>query len=61
MVNDSLHFQVEGHSADVVEISVRFDAVIMEGAGCVADRCEHFARLRQTIGQGGEILSAAAL
>lgn len=43
------------------EIHVNFVEFIMEGAGCLADRRERFCRLRQKIGQGGEILSAAAL
>ncbi len=59
--NDSLHFHVESRSADQVEITVRFDEVIMEGAGCVADRRNRFGRLRLRIDDNGHIQSDDAV
>lgn len=55
--NDSLQIEVK-HSADAeARVAVHFTEVVMEGAGCVADRRERFGRLILAFTPDGEIAS----
>jgi hypothetical protein len=55
--NDSLQIEWETSADTEARVSVHFTEVIMEGAGCVADRRERFGRLILAFTPDGEIAS----
>jgi hypothetical protein len=55
--NDSLQIQVETSGDTEARVSVHFAEVIMEGAGCVADRRERFGKLVLAFTPDGEVAS----
>lgn len=44
--NDSLRYEIEWRTAAEAIVRIRFEEVIMEGSGCIANRLEHFLKLQ---------------
>ena len=55
--NDTLQFDVEWCDGAETRVAVHFTEVIMEGAGCVADRKERFGKLIITFDPAGAVHS----
>lgn len=55
--NDSLQIEWEASADTEARVSVHFTEVIMEGAGCVADRRERFGKLVLAFTPDGEVAS----
>ena len=55
--NDTLQIDVEGCDGVEARVAVDFTEVIMEGAGCVADRRECFGKLIITFDPAGAVHS----
>ncbi len=53
--NDTLQFEIEHCDGTEARVAVRFTEVIMEGAGCVADRRERFGKLILEFDRDGTI------
>jgi len=53
-----LHFQIEQSEPEEALVAVSFVEVIMEGAGCTADRQERFGKLRLRFDSDGHVQSA---
>ncbi len=59
--NDSLHFSVIWESDDEVLVDVKFDELLMEGAGCLAGRVSCFGQLRLYLDPDGKVVRAEIL
>lgn len=55
----SLRIEVLAQQGETVLCSVHFDEVVMEGAGCVADRVACWGRYRLRVNGAGEVVAAA--
>ena len=53
--NDTLKVQIEQRDARHVVAAVIFDEVIMEGAGCVAERAQRWGKVHVHLRDGGEV------
>lgn len=56
--NDSLCFEVIGREKDAYIVSIQFEEIVMEGAGCVADRVSCFGRVGIDVDDVGRIIRA---
>jgi hypothetical protein len=56
--NDSLQLEVIGHQDDALIVNVQFDEIIMQGAGCIADRVSCFGRVAIEIDESRQVLQA---
>lgn len=55
--NESLTFEIAEQTTDYSVVSVKFIEVIMEGAGCIADRISCFGRLKLFFDTNGQIIT----
>jgi hypothetical protein len=53
--NDSLRYEVAELRGAEVTVNVWFTEVLVEGAGCIADRRSRYGRLRLTLDQAGDV------
>jgi len=53
--NDTLKVQIEQRDARHVVAAVDFDEVIMEGAGCVAERVRRWGKVQLHLRDGGDV------
>lgn len=59
--NDTLEYEVLDASPEAVVADVRFEEVIMEGAGCIADRISRYGKVRARLNENGEVESLKIL
>lgn len=55
--NDTLRYEVVHESPEAMVAEVRFEEVIMEGAGCIADRVACYGKVRARLNERGEVES----
>ncbi len=53
--NDTLRIEIVDHSTAEITLNVQFEEIIMEGAGCVADRIPCYGKLRLRLDNNGEV------
>lgn len=53
--NDTLEYEVLDVSPEAVVANARFEEVIMEGAGCIADRISRYGQVRARLNGNGEV------
>jgi hypothetical protein len=56
--NDSLELEVIEAQDDALVINVQFEEIIMEGAGCIADRVSCFGRVAIETDGSGQVIRA---
>ena len=59
--NESLEFEIVEQQNNNIIISVKFDEIIMEGAGCIANHVSCFGKLLIIFNKVGEIESTQIL
>lgn len=59
--NDTLEYEVLSDSPEAVVANVCFEEVIMEGAGCIADRISRYGKVRARLNENGEVESLKIL
>lgn len=55
---DSLRVEVVGREGDTLTCSVTFEEVVVEGAGCIADRVSCWGRYRLRLNGEGQVVDA---
>jgi hypothetical protein len=56
--NDSLQLEVIGRQNDALIVNVQFEEIVMQGAGCVADRVSCFGRVAIEIDESRQVVQA---
>ena len=56
--NDSLELEVIGRQDDALIVNVQFEEIIMEGAGCIADRVSCYGRVAIAMDESGQVMRA---
>lgn len=59
--NDTLEYEVVDISPEAVVANVRFEEVIMEGSGCIADRISRYGKVRARLNENGKVESLKIL
>jgi hypothetical protein len=58
--NSSLRFEIKSQDAASALLTVQFAEVVMEGAGCIADRVQCFGQLRLFFDADGIVTGSQA-
>ena len=59
--NDSIEYETLAQSGSNITLAVAFDEVIMEGAGCIANRARCYGRMELMLAEDGQVVSGRVL